>query len=88
MMARRPAINWRTVALGLMAGAGLGLGGSVSGQHTPDPYNIVGEYNSQYEPYMYATYPTVAGTQPNQGRLEGRPGLRNSNTLQSFLDDE
>lgn len=39
---------------------------------TPDPYNIVGEGNSQYEPYMYASQPNQPGTVPNQMRYSGR----------------
>ncbi len=43
---------------------------SVRAQHTPDPYNIVGEYNLGYESYMYANYPNSIGFSPNQGRLQ------------------
>jgi hypothetical protein len=66
----------------------LALPGSASGQgHTPDPYNIVGEYNSQFEPYMYATYPNASGVVPNQGRLTGRSGFVGANQFQSYLED-
>ena len=56
--------------------------------HTPDPYNIVGEYNSQYEPYLYATEPTEDGTLPNQDRRASRPaGSRASTESINGLDD-
>jgi len=54
--------------------------------HTPDPYNIVGEYNNQYEPYMYASQPTDGGVFPNQSRMMERSGVRASNRFQSFSD--
>ena len=88
MISRRPEMFWRAVSLGVGAWVVLSLCGSGQAQHTPDPYNIVGEYNSQYEPNMYASYPTMPGTQPNQGRIEGRPGLRNANSFQDFLNSE
>ena len=56
--------------------------------HTPDPYNIVGEYNRQYEPYMYATVPTMPGVLPNQDRLQPRSGVRGANRFQSALDGD
>jgi hypothetical protein len=56
--------------------------------HTPDPYNIVGEYNRQYEPYMYATVPTMPGTLPNQERLDPRSGLSGANRFQSYLEND
>ena len=74
---RRSALRWQLTR---------GLATAWAQGHTPDPYNIVGEYNNQYEPYMYADYPTTPGMQPNQARLEGRSGTRNANSFQSFLD--
>ena len=63
--------------------------GAARAQHTPDPYNIVGEYNSQYEPYMYAELPDrPRHRSPNQGRLDGRSGVRNANSFQNFLDSD
>lgn len=56
--------------------------------HTPDPYNIVGEYNRQYEPYMYATVPNMPGILPNQNRLTPRSGLRSANQFQSAMDGD
>jgi len=54
--------------------------------HTPDPYNIVGEYNRQYEPYMGATFPTEEGTLPNQARLEERSSYRTANQFQNYVE--
>lgn len=54
--------------------------------YTADPYNIVGEYNSQYEPFMYATQPTDNGVFPNQSRMMERNGVRAANRFQSFSD--
>lgn len=56
--------------------------------HTPDPYNIVGEYNSQYEPYLYATEPTEDGTLPNQNIRDPRSARsRSSSESINGLDD-
>lgn len=86
MMARRPGQFRRAATLGL-AGVGLAIvfGGRAVAQHTPDPYNIVGEYNRQYEPYMYAIAPN---TGPYQGALSRSAGNRNANRFQSYLDGE
>lgn len=54
-------------------------------QHTPDPFNIVGEYNRQYEPFMYASEPNSEGFFPNQGRLNDRAAYRTANRYQSYL---
>ncbi len=67
---------------------GLGLAATAQAQHTPDPYNIVGEYNRQYEPFMYANASDLPGTLPGQDRFDSRSGLRNANRYQSFLEDE
>jgi len=88
MNARRPESCLQLATLNLAAVLVIGLATDSRAQHTPDPYNIVGEYNNQYEPYMYATYPTAPGTQPNQGRFEGRSGTRNANSFQSFLNTD
>ncbi len=85
MIARRPQIDRLAAALGLFVGLSLAEV-PAQAQHTPDPYNIVGEYNNQYEPYMYATYPSASGTLPNQARLDGRSGIRNANSFQSAMD--
>jgi len=57
-------------------------------QHTPDPYNIVGEYNLGYQDSMYAAYPNGIGFSPNQGVLQGqsRSGVARANQFQSYLD--
>ncbi|GAC1472952.1 MAG: hypothetical protein NVSMB9_20790 [Isosphaeraceae bacterium] len=62
------------------------LGKESRAQHTPDPYNIVGDYNRQYEPYMYATYPNTESSMPNQGRLEERVAPRTGSQFQLSLD--
>ncbi len=70
----RPKFRWRAVV------AGLGLLGCLApaprawSQHTPDPFNGVGEYNAGLEPFLYATYPNAQGFFPNQGALGGRTG--------------
>jgi hypothetical protein len=53
----------------------------------PDPFNGVGEYNSQYIPYLYPTYPTSAGFFPGQGWLEERAGYRQANRFQDYVDE-
>ena len=54
-------------------------------QHTPDPFNIVGEYNRQFEPFMYASEPNSEGFFPNQSRLTDRAAYRTANRYQSYL---
>lgn len=54
-------------------------------QHTPDPYNYVGEYNRGYEPYMFPTLPNEQGFVPGQAAMMGRAGIRQSNQFQSYL---
>lgn len=66
------------LAFGLLAG----LSNLAVAQHTPDPYNIVGEYNRQYVPYMYANSPISGGP----GATPGRDGLRGANDFQGYLD--
>jgi hypothetical protein len=75
------------VVIGLAPLAAVGLTPSAHAQHTPDPYNIVGEYNLGYEPYMYPTYPNGAGYTPNQGILQGRSGVSRSNQFQNYIDE-
>jgi len=85
MSTRRPGLTAFGVALGLVCYAGA----TARAQHTPDPYNIVGEYNQQYEPFMYANVPTTPGILPNQYRLAMPPsGLANANRFQEFLGSE
>ena len=57
-------------------------------QHTPDPYNYVGEYNRGYEPYMFPTLPNEQGFVPGQAALLGRAGIRQSNQFQSYLQGQ
>jgi hypothetical protein len=62
-------------------------GAKALAQHTADPYNIVGEYNSQFEPYLYAVQPNDGGFFPNQGRLmQDRSAFRGANRFQSYID--
>ena len=68
MIARRRVSAQFSLALLLI----VGLAATACGQgFTPDPYNIVGEFNRQYAPYMYATTPDTPGMLPNQDRMEG-----------------
>jgi hypothetical protein len=83
---RPPGLTPRVIVLTLAFGMSISFGTRARAQHTPDPYNIVGEYNRQYEPYMYASGPNEEGVLPNQMRLEGR-GLRSPNRVQRGLDD-
>lgn len=85
MITHRPVLAAWAVSLGFS----LGLARTAWAQgHTPDPYNIVGEYNRQYEPYMYASVPNEVGVLPNQERLDARSGIRNANRFQSFLESD
>lgn len=89
MIARRPEVIRHAATLGLAAGLLYGIGTNAPAQHTPDPYNIVGEYNNQYEPYMYASYPTSPGSVPNQNRLNTPPpASRTANSFQSFMESD
>ena len=76
---------WQTLpaALGLLAA----LPAGALAQHTPDPYNIVGEYNLQYEPFMYATPPNDLSALPNQGSLAPPAGNRSANRFQTYMDN-
>lgn len=89
MISRRGERTGQAAGWGLAVGlAALGLGAEALAQgHTPDPYNIVGEYNRQYEPYMFSTTPNDESAMPNQFRLDGRAGNRNANQFQSMLDN-
>jgi len=53
---------------------------------TPDPYNIVGEYNGQYAPYMYAVEPAPGNVFPNSNRMRPRSTGSGTNGFQSFAD--
>jgi hypothetical protein len=81
----RPALSRFAVVFGLA----LGLGGAAQAQHTPDPFNIVGEYNLGYQDYMYSTYPNGIGFSPNQGILLGnsRSGLSRANQFSSYIQE-
>ena len=82
---RRPKLFPHVAAVGMAVLTALGLPFTARAQHTPDPYNIVGEYNVGYEDSMYPTYPNGAGMSSNQAILQGRVGPR-ANTFQSYLD--
>jgi hypothetical protein len=82
---RRPKLC-RYAPIGLALAAAIGLTRSAAAQHTPDPYNIVGEYNVGYENFMYPTYGNAAGFTSNQGILQGRAGVGRANQFQSYLD--
>jgi len=86
---RRPEFSRHAAVVGLamLVLFAQGLAAPALAQHTPDPYNIVGEYNAGYENSMYPTYPNGAGYSPNQGVLQGRSGVAGSNQFQSYLDD-
>jgi len=61
--------------------------GTLSAQGlTPDPYNIVGEYNGQYAPYMYAVEPAPGNVYPNSNRMRDSSTGRGTNGFQSFVD--
>jgi hypothetical protein len=82
---RGPKLFSRIAIAGVAALTAFGLTAGARAQHTPDPYNIVGEYNLGYEDSMYSTYPNGAGINSNQAILQGvRPGRANS--FQSYLD--
>jgi hypothetical protein len=87
MIERRPELKRLALALALafVLVATNGSRGLAQG-HTPDPYNIVGEYNSQYEPYMYATEPTPDGVFPNQARLMPRAGSFSANRFDNYVN--
>jgi hypothetical protein len=71
----------------LSVGLGLGLDVEVRAQGwTPDPYNIVGEWNRRYQSYMFNTYPSGGGQVPNQDLLESRGGPRSANQFENYVD--
>jgi hypothetical protein len=78
---------FQSAALGVTVLSLLGLTAVARAQHTPDPYNIVGEYNLGYEDYMYSSYPNGAGFNSSQAYLQGRPGASRANQFQSYLQD-
>ncbi len=63
----------------------IGFGGRAPAQHTMDPYNIVGEYNNQYQPYFFPAYPNADSLVPNQNRLMERAGNRSANQFRDYL---
>jgi len=73
--------------LGLSLAFALGQSREARAQHTPDPYNIVGEYNRQYEPYLYATQPSAGDMVSNEDRVGLNSGLRNANQFRDLADD-
>jgi hypothetical protein len=85
----RPKVRWRAVVAGLGLLACLAPAPPAWSQHTPDPYNGVGEYNGALEPFWYASYPNALGFVPNQGTLTGtRPaGGSASNQFQNYLNN-
>ena len=83
----RPKFSRHAAVLGLAMLIAAGVAVPARAQHTPDPYNIVGEGNLGYQDYMYSTYPNGAGFTPNQGALQGRTGLRQANQFQSYLNE-
>jgi hypothetical protein len=80
----RHSQRFALLAIGLVLLAAAGLARTAQAQHTPDPYNIVGEYNLGYEPYMFPAYPNGAGFTPSQGILQGR--VSPANQFQNYLD--
>ena len=62
----------------------MGFGGRALAQHTMDPYNIVGEYNNQYQPYFFPAFPNADGLVPNQNRLKERAGNRSANPFRDY----
>ena len=62
-------------------------GTRVMGQLTPDPYNIVGEGNGQYESFMYANQPNASSMFPNQAVLQqARAAYRGANRFQNYVE--
>jgi hypothetical protein len=87
VLMRRPNCSRHAVALGLAALIAPVLAAPARAQHTPDPYNIVGEGNLGYENAMFPTYPNGAGFTPNQGVLQGRSGVSRANQFQDFIQE-
>jgi len=88
MIALRPVISVAARLL-VLAPATLfcfGLATPAAAQHTMDPYNIVGEYNNQYQPYFYPSYPNSGSLFPNQDRVQERAGNRSANQFRQYLD--
>jgi hypothetical protein len=77
----------QAIVLTLAVGLAWGLSSSARAQHTPDPYNIVGEYNRQYEPYMFSAEANDGGVFSNQNRLNERSAFRNPNRYQAYVDE-
>src|SRR3954462_12810071 len=85
---RRPTLSRKAFVLAMSLLIVPAIAPRASAQHTPDPYNIVGEYNLGYQDSMYAAYPNGIGFSPNQGVLQGqsRSGVARANQFQSYLD--
>jgi len=84
---RRPELFRPAVALGLALLIAPGLTPTARAQHTPDPYNIVGEYNLDYQTSMYPTYPNGIGFSPNQGVLQSRQATSRANQFQNYIEE-
>jgi len=84
---RHPRVVRQAPILGLTVLIASGLAASVQAQHTPDPYNIVGEYNIGYENYMFPTYPNGMGFTPNEAALRGRSGVFQANQFQNYIEE-
>src|SRR5258707_621130 len=87
MIMRRPKFSRHAVALGLALLLTPVLAPSARAQHTPDPYNIVGEYNGEYQDSMYANYPNGLGFTPNQGILQSRAATSRANQFQNYVEE-
>jgi hypothetical protein len=87
MIMRRPKFSRHAAVPGLALLMAFGLALSARAQHTPDPYNIVGEYNLGYENSIYATYPNGIGFTPNQGILQSRSATSRANQFQSYVEE-
>jgi hypothetical protein len=86
VLMRRPQCS-RQAVVGLAILIATGLAVTASAQHTPDPYNVVGEYNLGYESSMFPVYPNGAGFVPNQGMLQGRSGVLRANQFQNYVEE-
>ncbi len=85
MAPNRPRFSSHGVVAGLALLATLVATPRAWSQHTPDPYNYVGEYNRGYEPYMFPTLPNEQGFVPGQAAMMGRAGIRQSNQFRNYL---
>jgi len=85
MAPNRPRFSSHCAVAGLVLLATLVAAPRAWSQHTPDPYNYVGEYNRGYEPYMFPSLPNEQGFVPGEAALMGRAGILQSNQFQSYL---